>query len=135
MSRKARLRAFSSYNQQAGYTPGPDLDASPAPGIQADDDVYQYPVARRISDGIAPAVPFSQLTADQHLFRSQAFGRDGGFADPGVGAHAHVRSITRDPMTGCTDSTQLEPVYNPQGRDYYVDLGGKGGVDYAAGRP
>ena len=131
-----------------GYTPGPDLDNSPAPGTQqqaplgtfgteVDPAQVAYTrtetyLSRRIRNGLGGAAAVQQFTPDQAYFRgSLAAGR---WQSDGP-AHAAITRITQDPATGCMDTVRMEPTSRVDGPDGYIDLGGKGGVDYAARRP
>ena len=141
MSSKSRSAAFQ------GYTPGPDLDNSPAPGDQPKparhygtevdpaSDAANTPtyLTGRIQSGLQIGAPVQQFTPDQEFFRSSL--ADGRWqADYGVGAHAPVYHSRQDPITGAVDVVRLEPWHTDNGADQYLDLGGKGGIDYAAGR-
>jgi hypothetical protein len=79
------------------------------------------------------AAPVQQFTPDQLWFRSSlAQGRWPTDFDAGAAAPAN---LIRQDSDGVTDLSQLEAVYNPNGGDQYVDLGGKGGVDFGVGKP
>lgn len=80
----------------------------------------------RMTSSMAGAVPWAQLTPDQSYFRSQAAGR--WQADFDTGAHAPVNSI-RIGTDGTVDTVALDADQNS-----YVDLGGQGARDVAAGR-
>lgn len=142
MSSKAASYAFQ------GYSPGPDLDASPDPGDQTLAPAGRYgtevdPAAaaynpqqtyltERIRNGLAGAAPTQQFTPDQAYFRgSLASGR---WQSDGP-AHAYLYKMTGDPATGCVDVVRMEACSRPGAPDYYADLGGRGGIDYAARRP
>ena len=72
------------------------------------------------------AAPIQQITPTQQWFIDNAQGRWA--ADAVIGAHAPVNQL-RVRQDGTCDYVAL----SPQG-DAYVDLGGQGGVDVAAGR-
>ena len=140
--RKARSMAFSN------YSPGPDLDDSPMPGIQTkpplghfgvevDDAASAYApsdsyLTRRIVSGMSQAAPTQQFTPDQAYFRGSA--ASGRWQSDGP-AHAQLYSMTRDADTGAADIVRMEPLSRLGAADGWIDLGGKGGVDYAARRP
>jgi hypothetical protein len=140
---KCQASAFST------YSPGPDLDDSPAPGDQPTSPLgsfgtevdpasaaylpQQTYLSRRITSGMSQAVPVAQFTPDQEFFRrSLADGR--WQADYGVGAHAPVYRSIQDPVTGAVDVVRMEP-WNDPSSPQYLDLGGKGGVSYGVKRP
>jgi hypothetical protein len=107
------------------FTPGPD-------GAGTVEMPDANPVHGRLRSGMTLAAPMQQFTPDQEYFRKTGGnGRWG--ADANVGAHAPVNAI-RQNEDGCTDTVKLEPV-SADGVDYYMDMGGKGGVDWAARRP
>lgn len=81
----------------------------------------------RLTTPVAGAAPWQQLTPDQKLFRQNQDGRLS--ADPAIGAHAYANTMTLHP-----DGTMDMASVDPDG-DAWVDLGGKGGVDVAAGKP
>ena len=83
---------------------------------------------QRLTTSLSGSAPFQQLTPDQRYFRdTAAAGR--WQADFDTGAHAPVNQMKRHD-DGTMDLTSLEPDLS-----VYLDLGGKGGVDTAAGRP
>ena len=118
---KSDSMAFSSYR------PGPDKDVSPSPGLQFRMPVTTY-LTSMIGAALAAAVPTMQFTPDQQFFRNSAAGR--WQADYNTGAHAPLYQIKQCPNTGAVDVVRMEPC----GSDY-ADLGGLGGIDYAARRP
>lgn len=82
----------------------------------------------RLTTSLAGAVPYSQFTPAQAYFRdSVAKGRWG--ADSFIGAHAPVSHIRRH-ADGTVDVVKLDAHGG-----VYLDLGGKGARDVAAGRP
>jgi hypothetical protein len=120
-----------------GFTPGPDGDANPVPGVQVGPQV-PTDLTQRICDGMSYAAPVQQLTPTQQAFmRANADGRWP--ADYNTGAISYVHAAMQDPKTGAIDVIRMEPwtdddaavPVDPQ----YLDLGGRGGVDYAARRP
>ena len=118
---KSDSMAFSSYR------PGPDGDVSPSPGLQFRMPVMTY-LSSMIGSALAAAVPTMQFTPDQQFFRDSAGGR--WQADYNTGAHAPLYQMKQCPNTGAVDVVRMEPC----GSDY-ADLGGLGGIDYAARRP
>jgi hypothetical protein len=110
-----------------GYTPGPDgaTPASRGPGLGS---------RGRLTTSLAGAAPWQQFTPDQQSFRdNNAAGR--WQADYDTGAHAPVNALRQDPTSGAVDVVRLEASNNPSGVDSYLDLGGKGGRDFAARQP
>jgi len=128
MSHKRHMAAFST------FAPGPDLDGSPAAGVQTVMPGSLVPtyLSTRITAGAPVGSATQQFTPDQSFFRgSLASGRWQSDSD----VHASVTKMTQDPATGAVDAVRMEPVHRDGAADYYADLGGKGGVDYAARRP
>ena len=80
----------------------------------------------RLTSSMAGAVPVQQHTPDQQWFRDNAEGR---MADPAIGAHAPVNAMCHR-GNGTVDTIRMEA-----NGDSYIDLGGKGARDFAAGRP
>ena len=138
MSAKSLSRAVQS------WTPGPDLDRDPRPGVSPVevphygtevDDAAAIPtyLTGRIRSGLDMAAPTQQQTPTQDAFR-QSLAQGRWQSDSAVGAHAQVYAMKGDGL-GCVDVVRMEPVHNPDGCDYYADLGGQGARDYAARRP
>jgi len=65
-------------------------------------------------------------TPDQHNFRERAQGRWA--ADVTLGANAPACHVAVRP-SGCVDVTVVEPHDN-----HWIDLGGRGGIDFSVGR-
>jgi len=84
-------------------------------------------IQQRLTAAMSVAVPWQQLTPDQQLFRDEATGRAP--ASVTYGAHAPAHRITRHDDGTC-DLVGMDPEGNA-----WIDLGGKGGRDVAAGRP
>ena len=82
--------------------------------------------SRQRLTSIAAAVPLSQFTPEQQWWMDNAVGRWG--ADADNGAHAPVYAMKRHPDGTC-DSIMLRA----HGK-VYLDLGGHGATDVAAGR-
>jgi hypothetical protein len=82
----------------------------------------------RMLTPIAGAAPWQQLTPTQSYFRDTIAG--GRYqADKTVGASVPINAISAHP-DGTVDTIRLEPHGN-----LYLDLGGKGATDTAAGHP
>lgn len=119
MSCKAQAAAFST------FSPGPDgaEPKAPAPTF----------LSARIRSSMSQAAPVDQFTPQQNWFRSSI--ADGRWqADYGTGAHAPVYRSRQDKDSGAVDVVRMEPFHDPDGADQYLDLGGRGGIDYGAVR-
>src|SRR5208282_4740910 len=82
----------------------------------------------RLLSAIGSAAPVQQLTPDQRFFRdSVAQGR--WQADFDAGANAPANRMLQHP-DGTVDTMRLEA-----DGDQWIDLGGRGATDVAAGRP
>jgi hypothetical protein len=114
------------------YTPGPNGETQ-ARGTNRDSVGGVMDPRQRLTTAMAYAAPTQQLTPNQLWFRSSmAQGRWPTDFDAGAAAPAN---LIRQDSDGVTDVSSLEPVYNPNGADQYVDLGGKGGIDVGVGKP
>lgn len=83
----------------------------------------------RLLSPMSLAAPVQQLSPDQRYFRdSVANGR--WQADFDSGANAPANRMVMHDDAGTVDTVRLEP-----DGGQWIDLGGKGGVDVAAGRP
>ena len=116
-----------------GYVPGPDGYVRAKGNASTPSRTPGADPGSRLRSSMAGAAPSQQFTPDQVYFRSSlAQGRwQSNFNQPAQPANL----MRQDPDTGCVDVSSLEPCYNPNGADQWIDLGGKGGVDVAAGRP
>lgn len=100
--------------------PDPDNPDPPMPKVMTP--------GQRLTTPMGLAAPVQQLTPDQQWFRDMASGRYQ--ADFDVGAHAPVNAMRHADDGSTVDTVRLEP-----DQDSYLDLGGQGSRDFAAGRP
>lgn len=82
----------------------------------------------RLTTAMAPAVPVAQFTPDQQYFRN-SIGAGRWQADFNTGASVPMNHVRVGP-DGTVDTIRMEP-----DGDSYMDLGGQGARDMAAGRP
>jgi hypothetical protein len=82
---------------------------------------------QRLTTSMQGAAPWQQLTPDQMFFRNTV-GAGRWQADFDTGAHAPANLMRLGP-DGTLDTVKLEP-----DGDAWIDLGGRGATDVAAGR-
>lgn len=111
------------------FSPGPDGAGAALSNRQRRNRAQGMTAGERLTSAMDAAAPVQQFTPDQKMWRDTLGGGQWN-ADAHVGANVNANMIRQDPTTGCCDLIRMEP-----DNTEWIDLGGRGARDFAAGRP